>query len=318
MQPSGLHTRASGGLSGLSAHFGGSPNMRIAAGLAAIYLIWGSTYLVIVFAIQTLPPLVMAGMRVTIAGTVLYAWSRLRGAPRPALIQWRDAAIMGGCLLLGGNGGVSWAEQYVPSGLVALLIATTPMWIVLLDWIRPGGMKPTRSIALGIGLGIVGVALLIGPSRLADGSALHPAGVAVAIMSALSWSIGSLYLRRAKLPPVPLQSNGMQMLMGAVLLFLAAGVTGEWGQLHVEAISARSLLAVGYLAALGSIVAFSIYLWLLRATRPALASTYAYVNPMIAMFLGWALIGEPLTWHTVLAAAIIIAAVVLITMGRAR
>ena len=295
-----------------------TPGLRVAVGLAAIYLIWGSTYLVIRYAIETLPPLMMAGTRVTIAGAILYTWTRMRGASRPALFHWRDAAIMGGLLLLGGNGSVSWAEQYIPSGLAALLIATVPMWIVLLDWIRPGGVRPTKGVVVGVGLGLAGVALLVGPVRLVGGGSPHPAGVAVTIIGAFAWSLGSLYLRRAKLPAVQLQSTGMQMLVGGVWLFLAAALIGEWGQLHLEAVTAKSVLSLGYLTLMGSIIAFSVYLWLVRATSPALASTYAYVNPVIAMFVGWALASEPLTWQTMLAAAIIIGGVAMITMARWR
>lgn len=286
--------------------------------MAAIYLIWGSTYLGIRYAIETMPPMVMAGTRVTLAGLMLYAWTWLHGARRPTLLHWRDAGIMGALLLLGGNGGVTWAEQYIPSGLAALLVATVPLWIVLLDSVRPGGVRPTRGVAVGVCLGLAGVALLIGPGRLLGGTVLHPAGVAVTLLGALAWSVGSLYLRRARLPEVPLQSTGMQMLAGGVWLYLVATLTGDWGRLHLDAISLKSGLALGYLVVLGSIVAFSVYLWLVRTTSPALASTYAYANPVVAMALGWALAAEPLTWQTMLAAAIIISGVALITMARWR
>jgi drug/metabolite transporter (DMT)-like permease len=296
----------------------GSAGLYVAAGLAAIYLIWGSTYLGVRYAIETLPPLVMAGMRVTTAGLILYGWTRLRGAARPSAAHWRDAALLGGLLLLGGNGSVAWAEQYVPSGLAALVGATVPLWIVLLDWIRPGGERPTRPVALGVGLGLLGMVLLVGPAHLLGGTALHLVGVTVIVLGTLSWSIGSLYSRRANLPPVPLQSTAMQLLTGGAWLFLAAALTGDWGRLDLAAISVRSLLALSYLVVMGSIVGFNVYLWLMRTTSPALASTYAYVNPVVAMFLGWALAAESLTWQTLVAASIIISGVALITLGRWR
>ncbi len=295
-----------------------SSGLWVAAGMAAIYLIWGSTYLCVRYAIETLPPLVMAGTRVMMAGLILYGWTRLRGAARPSPIHWRDAALMGGFLLLGGNGSVAWAEQYVPSGLAALLAATVPLWIVLLDWVRPGGERPTRPVALGVGLGLIGMLLLVGPARLMGGTALHPGGVTAIVLGTLLWSIGSLYVRRASLPTAPLQSTAMQLLAGGGWLFLAAALTGEWGRLHLETVSVRSLLALSYLVVMGSTVAFTVYLWLMRTTSPALVSTYAYVNPVVAMFLGWALAAEPLTWQTLLAAGIIIGGVALITLAKWR
>jgi drug/metabolite transporter (DMT)-like permease len=293
-----------------------SPWLVIAA-FAAIYLIWGSTYLAIRFAIETMPPLIMAGVRFLIAGGLLYGWTRLRGTPRPTGTNWRAAALIGALLLLGGNGAVTWAEQWVPSGLAALLIATEPLWIVLLAWLW-GGDRPSLGIAVGLALGLVGIVLLIGPGELVGGPHIDPVGALAVLIASVSWAAGSLYSRRAPLPAAPLLGTGMEMLVGGTLLLLAGLATGEAAQLHLEALSLRSALALTYLIVFGSIVAFSAYVWLLRVVTPARASTYAYVNPVVAVFLGWALAGEAITPLTLVAAAVIVTAVALIVMQQAR
>jgi drug/metabolite transporter (DMT)-like permease len=292
--------------------------VRVGAAFAAIYLIWGSTYLAIRFAIETLPPFLMASARFIIAGSLLYAWAWMRGAPRPTRLHWREAAVIGGLMVLGGNGGVTWAEQRIPSGLTALLVATVPLWVVLLEGIRPGGARPSGRVAAGLGLGLAGVALLIGPGNLIGGQAVDLIGTAVVLLAALAWATGSLYSRQARLPAVPLQGVALEMLAGGAWLLLAGGLTGEGTRLDLGGASLSSLLALGYLTVLGSIVAFSAYLWLLRVSTPARASTYAFVNPVIAVFLGWALADEALTTQTLLAAGIIVAAVGIITTGRVR
>jgi drug/metabolite transporter (DMT)-like permease len=287
--------------------------LHIVLAFAAIYLIWGSTYLGIRFAIETVPPLLMAGTRFVVAGTILYSWTRLRGAPRPARLHWSAAAIVGGLMLLGGNGGVSWAEQRVFSGLAALLIATVPLWMALLDWRRRGGVRPSGRGAVGLIFGFVGVALLVGPGELAGSSHMDPLGAVVLLLAAFSWAAGSLYSRQAQLPGSPLLAISMEMLTGGVLLLAAGLVTGEGAKLELSQVSPRSVLALGYLIVFGSLIAFSAYIWLLRVSTPARAATYAYVNPVVAVFLGWALGGEPLTLRTLLAAAVIVAAVVIIS-----
>jgi drug/metabolite transporter (DMT)-like permease len=291
--------------------------LRIAAAFAAIYVIWGSTYLAIHFAIQTLPPFWMAATRFLLAGMLLYGWARLRGGERPTLLHWRSAAIVGGLLLMGGNGGVVWAQQHVPTGLTALLVASVPVWMVLLDGIGRGWRRPATQVLLGIGLGLAGVALLVGPGRFAGASAVDPLGALVLVLASLCWATGSLYSRRARLPASPLLGTAMEMLAGGALLLLAGLLTGEAAKLDLGAASPKSLLAVGYLVVFGSLVGFTAYIWLLRVTRPALVATYAYVNPVVAVFLGWAFAGEPLSARTLLAAAIIIGGVVLITTHRA-
>jgi drug/metabolite transporter (DMT)-like permease len=292
-----------------------APRLRLAAAFLAVYLIWGSTYLAIRFAIETLPPFFMAGARNIVAGTLLFAWAWRRGAQRPRWIHWREVAIVGGLMLLCGNGGVTWAEQHIPSGMVALMVATTPLWIVLLEALRPHGTRPTRRMVAGVAVGLAGVWLLVGTGRQIGGQPLDLFGVAVVLLATLAWSAGSLYSRRAQLPADPIQGIAMEMLAGGALLLLAAAIRGEWARVDLGAVSQRSWLSFLYLVIFGSMVAFTAYLWLLRHTTPARAATYAYVNPVVAVLLGWALAGEPLTAQILLAAAVIVAGVVIITVA---
>ena len=290
---------------------------RLLAAFAAVYLIWGSTYLAIRWAIETLPTFLMAGMRFLIAGSILYLWGRARGARRPTPAAWRDAAVVGGLLLLGGNGGVVWAEQYVPSGLAALIVATEPLWIVLLDWLRPGGHRPSAAEGLGLLAGFAGVVLLIGPGQAAS-DRVHPAGAAAQVGATIAWATGSLYSRTASSTTDPLLGTGMNMLAGGTLLLIAATALGQWQALHPASVSLRSWLALLYLIVFGAIVGFTAYLWLLRESTVALVSTYAYVNPVVAVFLGWALAGEAVTGRMLGAAAVIVTSVVVITLARTR
>jgi drug/metabolite transporter (DMT)-like permease len=291
---------------------------RVIAAFAAVYLIWGATYLFIRFAIETLPPFLMAGTRFLIAGGVLYGVAWLGGAARPTRAQWGAAALVGGLLLLGGNGGVVWAEQSVPSGLAALLVAMAPLWMAVLDWVRPGGVRPSNGVALGLGLGFAGVVLLVGPDELIGGGRVDPIGALVLILASLSWAAGSVYSRHGQRPTSPLLGTGMQMLSGGALLMLVGSAAGEWAGFDYRAVSLRSLASLGFLIAFGSLVGFTAYIWLLRVTTVARASTYAYVNPAVAVFLGWSLAGEALTLRTLLAAGVIVAAVVVITTHQAR
>ncbi|MGH7596988.1 MAG: drug/metabolite exporter YedA [bacterium] len=294
------------------------PRWQIATAFAAIYLIWGSTYLAIRFAVETFPPFLMASMRFLVAGAILYPWARLRGASQPARSHWLAATVVGGLLLLGGNGGVVWAAQLVPSGLTALLIGTVPLWMALLDWLRRGGTKPSNGVMVGLLLGLFGIALLVGPGKLAGGRQVDLVGAAVLILASLSWAAGSLYSRRAQLPASPLLATAMEMLAGGALLLIASLLVGEWTRFDSSALSLRSWLSLGYLIFFGALVGFTAYIWLLRVSTPAHVSTYAYVNPVVAIFLGWTFAGEPLTARTLLAAAVIVAAVVIITTYRAR
>ena len=291
--------------------------LTLVAAFAAVYLVWGSTYLAIRYAIETLPPFLMAGTRFLVAGSLLYGWSRLRGAARPARLQWQATAVVGALLLLGGNGGVVWAEQWVPSGVAAVLVATVPFWMVLLEW-RGGGERPGAGVVAGLLLGFAGLVLLVGPGEWAGGGGVHPGGAAALMLGTFAWAAGSIYARRAPLPNSPLLTTGMEMLAGGGLLLLAGLLTGEAARLELAAVSPRSALGLAYLITFGSLIGFTAYIWLLRHTTAAKASTYAYVNPVVAVLLGWALAGEPLSARVLLAVAIILGAVAVITTARAR
>lgn len=291
---------------------------KIALALGGIYLIWGSTYLGIRIAIETLPPFLMAGVRFLLAGGVLYLWSRVRGSGRPSVRLWRTSAIAGILMFLGGNGAVVWAEQFVPSGLVALLVATVPLWIVLQDWASGRGGPPGLGVTVGILWGFGGVALLVTGSEIGMAGPQDLLGGLLVLMGAFCWSIGSLVARYGARPVSSAQGNGMQMLVGGAALLLVAFVRGEPASFDASSMSMASVLAFFYLVVFGSLVGFSSYIWLLRNTTPAVASTYAYVNPAVALLLGWALADEPLSPRTGLAAFVILSAVVVITTQRTR
>lgn len=287
---------------------------RLLASFLAVYVIWGSTYLAIRFAIETLPPFIMAGARFVVAGAILFLWAWWRGAPTPTRANWIAAAVVGALLLVGGNGGVVWAEQRVASGLTALLVATEPAWVVVFDWLRPGGQRPGFLVVAGLLAGFAGVGLLVSPSDFIGGGQVDPAGAIVLMLATVAWAAGSLYTARgAPLPRSPMMATGMQMLAGGTFLFLLGTASGEWGRLDIAAVSLKSVLALLYLLVFGAIVGFTAYVYLLRNTTPARASTYAYVNPGIAVLLGWLFAGETLSPRVLLATLTIIAAVALIT-----
>lgn len=288
---------------------------KVILAFAAVYVIWGSTYLAIRFAIQTIPPGLMAGTRFVIAGAILYAWARLGGAPRPTRANWRAATIVGALLLLGGNGAVVWAERTVPSGLAALLAATTPIFMVLIDWLHHGGERPTLLRIAGLVLGLVGILVLVNPGS-GGGSAVDPIGALMLLGGSVAWSLGSLYTRHAEMPASPLMATGIEMLAGGVLLLLAGAATGELRHFSLAAVTASSAIGLAYLITFGAIIGFTAYIWLLQVASPARVATYAYVNPVVAVILGWALAGEPITARTLVAAAIIIGSVVMISVGR--
>jgi drug/metabolite transporter (DMT)-like permease len=290
---------------------------RIWIALIAVYIVWGSTYLAIRFTIETIPPFLSAGVRFLVSGAILYIWSRLSGGVAPSKAEWRSASIIGLLLLLSGNGFLVWAEQRIPSGIASLFIATTPLWMVLIDALRPGGVKANSLTWLGVLAGLVGTALLANPwQSRATSPALDSIGVIVLLVAALSWSIGSLYSRKATLPKSPLLGTGMEMLVGSIGLFALSGVVGEWNQFHLLTISSRSLGGLAYLIIFGSGIGFVAYTWLLRNAPTPLVSTYAYVNPIVAILLGSVIADEPLERIEIISALIIIGGVILITSAK--
>ena len=289
---------------------------QIIAAFASIYLVWGSTYLAISYAVQTIPPFLMGGLRFLISGAALYAWARYRGAGRPTRIHWRNAIIAGAFLLLGGNGAVVWAEQFVPSGLTALLVSILPFWLVIIEWVRPPRRRPHGAVLIGLILGFIGIVVLVGPGNIGGHGDVRPIGALVLILGSLSWAIGSFYSRDAELPQSGLLTTGMEMLGGGALLLIVGALTGELSQFDIHRVSRESAIGLAYLITFGSLLGFTSYIWLLDKVSPARLGTYAYVNPIVAVVLGWAIAGERLSVRTAVAAAIVICAVALITTAR--
>lgn len=288
---------------------------RLIAGFATVYILWGSTYLAIRVGVETIPPFMMGAIRFLIAGSVLYLAVRPR--ERPTFAQWKSAAIVGVLLLVFGNGAVMWAEQKMPSGIASLIVAVVPLWMVLLDWARRGGRRPTAIVMVGVILGLVGLAILVDPFAPSS-TAVDRLGVLALLGGSLSWAVGSIYSKHAPHHPTPLVSPAMQMLAGGAGLAILALLSGELTRFRADAVSTHSMLAVLYLVIFGSLVGYSVYIWLLRVATPSAVSTYAYVNPVVAVFLGWLILSEPLTPRTLLAAAVIVGAVALITGGSGR
>jgi drug/metabolite transporter (DMT)-like permease len=285
--------------------------LKLLLAFAAIYVLWGSTYLAIRLAIDTLPPFLMAGARFLAAGAVLYALGVPSGLPRPTARHWRNAAIGAIPLFVLGNGGVTWAEQAVPSGAAALVIATLPAWLLLLDWAYGGRMGPRLVEVLGVGLGVAGVAVLSAPGGI------DAVGAAVLLGAAVAWAVGSLFNRYAGLHASPALTAVMQMLVGGVMMVALGLVLGEGGRFDPGAVSWRSVAALAYLVAVAA-VALPAYNWLLSVTSPALVGTYAFVNPVVAVLLGWAVAGEAVTGRTGPAAALVVVGVMLLVWPRAR
>lgn len=291
---------------------------KIWTALIALYIVWGSTYLAIRFAVETIPPFLHSGIRFLISGAILLIWRRMAGDPAPTKRQWISTAIVGTALLLGGNGLVGWAEQRVPSGIAALMVSMSPMWLVLFEALRPGGVKPSWRGIVGLLIGFAGVFLLIGPENFSGTSATQfdTLGTIALLVASLLWSIGSIYSRGADMPKSSLQSTGMEMIAGSVALFIVSVGSGELNGFQLASVSMRSWLGLTYLIFIGSLVGFVSYGWLLHNAPISLMSTYAYVNPVVAVFLGGILASEPITPRILLAATIIIGSVIFINTGR--
>jgi drug/metabolite transporter (DMT)-like permease len=285
--------------------------MQIAIALVAVYVLWGSTYLAIRFAEETVPPLLMGFTRFVVSGGVLLAWGllrRRRGEPLPTAAHWRSALIVGAALLVAGNGGVIWAEQHVASGVAALIVALVPLHMAWLDRVF-FGQPASRWTVLGIAAGFVGLIVLVQPS---GGQHIDMAGVGVLLVGSFCWAAGSLYARGAPMPRSAALGSGMQMFIAGLLLGAMGLIGGEAGRLHVDAISVKSWLSIGYLIVAGSLIGFTAYAWLIRNARTSLVSTYAYVNPVVAVLLGAAFASEPITVRTLVAGGIILAGVAMI------
>lgn len=286
-------------------------SLLIIASFLAVYVIWGSTYYAIRVGLESFPPLLLAGTRHLVAGLLLYVVFRRTGT-KPTKAQWITAVVTGVLMLFGGNGGVSWAEQYVPSGITALLVATVTLWMVLVDWLRPGGHRPSARVLFGIVIGFAGLLVLVGPAHLGNSGRVDPIGAGILVLASLSWACGSLYSKHGMLPSSPLLGAGMQGLCGGAVLWIIGLLGGEGVRFHPGHVTLRAWLAIVYLVLFGSCIGFSAYLYILKKSTAARVATYAFVNPIVAMLLGWAFGGEGLTARTLIAGAVILTAVVLV------
>jgi drug/metabolite transporter (DMT)-like permease len=290
---------------------------RIVLAFAAVYVVWGSTYLGILIAIESIPPFLMAGARFFLAGLIMYSFARAYGAMRPALVTWLNSLIIGACLLVGGNGGVTLAEKWVPTGLAALLVATVPIYIALLGWITGSAPRPTPVVWLGLIGGFIGVGILVGPAFTGPPGNNHLAlGMSILLIGSLLWSIGSLYSRGAQAASSLFIAAGQQMICGGVLLALVGFAVGENHGFDFHRITSKSLIAFAYLVLIGALVGYTAYFYLLRHCDPAKVATYAYVNPIVALLLGIWFAGEALTLRIVMGAGLIIGSVALVIVAQ--
>ena len=309
----------------IAANTHGLPKKRdlvlLIAAFAAVYVIWGSTYLAIKYAIETMPTFLMAGTRFVVAGAILYGIARLTpGYEKPKLVHWRTSLIIGTALLAIGNGGVVMAEHYISSSLAALLVAVVPFWIVLIGWIFMGTGRPNGKVVLGLLVGFAGVWLLVSGQGSAapgtQGESHQLLGAGLLMISTLGWAGGSLYGTRAPMVRSAIQGSGMQMLTGGTVMLIIGTLTGEWSGLDIAAISLNSWLGLLYLIFFGAIVGYTAYSWLLKNASPTAVTTYAYVNPVVAVILGWSIAGETMTGQMLIGAAVIVGSVALITLHK--
>ncbi len=288
----------------------------VLAAFAAVYVIWGSTYLAIRFAIESIPPLFMAAVRFLIAGGLMYAWATMRRALRPTRVQWKGAFIAGALMLGGGNGAVVVAEQWIPSGLAAVLVACVPLFLVVFNAAFGSKALPSGRARVGLLVGFLGVVHLTGAPGIGDGGIAQLFGVLLVLGASASWAAGSLYQRQIVATPDPILWVSMQMLAGGAVLAVLSTVAGELPDVRFSEMTARSLGSLAYLIVFGALVAYSAYVWLLRVTTPSRVGTYAYVNPVIALFLGWALADEPISLRSIVATTVILGSVIVIMSER--
>jgi drug/metabolite transporter (DMT)-like permease len=285
---------------------------KVALACFAVYVCWGMTYLAMRVAVREIPPHLLSGTRFLLAGLLLYGWIRVRGLAAPTLRHWWSATVIGAFLLLGGNASVAWAEQRVPSGLAAVLIAVAPIWMVGLEWAR-GGARPSKQVVAGLLLGLAGLALLV--SSRADGaSRVDPVGAVILVLASASWAWGSVWSKSASLPESPFLATGMEMIAGGVLLLLTAALAGQFRGFDATHVSLAAVASWWYLVVFGSLVGFTAYIWLLGVTSIAKAGTYAYVNPVVAVFLGWLILKETVTIRMLAAAGVILLGVALVNV----
>lgn len=288
---------------------------KVAAGFAVVYVVWGSTFLALKFALATVPPFLLAGLRNTIAGGLLLAWAAAAGAARPTSVQWRRAAVAGALFFLGNQGGIAWAQQRVPSGLASVLVATVPLWLVAFEAMR-GTRRPSTQALTGLIVGFAGSGLLVARTGFGEWTGGDATGTLILTACAASWALGTLYSRGAALPDsVPLATS-MAMLTGGSLLLAASALSGEMARVRWAAFTPTAIGALAYLVFAGSLLGFSTYMWLLRVAPASRVATYAYVNPVIALFLGWWLGGEALATSTLVAVAVSLFGVFLVVTAR--
>ena len=290
---------------------GGTPRPKLLSAFAAVYLIWGSSYLAIIWGLESFPPFLLGAARFILAGVILYALAAARGGATFSRRQLLNAAVVGALLPFLGNGSLIWAQQRIPSGIAALIVATVPLWMVVIQTIVEH-VRPARQIWIGVSLGIVGLAILVGAGADVSG-AIHLPSALILCGGSVAWAAGSIYSRSADLPESGLASAALTMLAAGVFFSAAALAAGDHRAIELADVSLRSVAGLAYLAIFGSVIAYSAYIWLLQVSSPARVATYAYVNPVIAVFLGWAFAGESLTLRTMIAAGVILAAVILIT-----
>lgn len=279
---------------------------------ASVYIIWGSTYLAVRFAVLSITPFLLSFFRFLTAGVILMIIARLSKSENPTKEEFKNAGIIGVLLLVVGNAGVIWAAQFTPSNITALIITIEPVWVVLLLWLKSKNNKPSLSSWIGIILGLLGIITLIGPSNFNQLQGLNPIGVIAILLSSVSWAVGSIYSLQLKMPKSALVSTSIQMLVASVFMLLLASIFGEWSTFNPSNITLSSIYAFMYLVVFGSIIGFTSYAYLIKHTSPTAASTHAYVNPVIAVLLGFWIGKELITNDTIIAAFLLISAVVII------